>query len=241
MDTLVLLPPLGHDKVFFKPLEELLTNRYHIVCLDYPEGLHQKNPLEQLTDFFTNWITENIESRIYLGGLSLGATLCFKIAERIPDKVIHIFAMATGGIPVARARKEAIDNAIKNYPLNIFVEKALSLKNFTDHFARNRAVAETYQAYLQERISRNDLQNIPYLISAAVQIDYQLQMRKFQHNTTVIWGDADQVFSMRHLEKIKSAMPEAIYFVLPHLGHFLPLESPEQVARIMLEHEISSL
>ena len=62
-------------------------------------------------------------------------------------------------------------------------------------------------------------------------------MEKFQKEIVFIWGESDKIFSLRHYKKFNKLMPDAKFHLMSELGHYLPLESPAQTAKIILNYE----
>lgn len=233
---------MGHDHYFYHQLVPLLEHKYKIILLDYPSlEVDRDDALEYLVRFFASEIHQKTEGQIILGGLSLGATLSFRLKDILGEKIKFIFAMATGGMQVARARKEMILYAIDNLEPEDLIQKSLSFNNFTDHFSQNQETARDYLKHLKEHMNKREQSNFITLIKAALEVNYEDQMKRYQGQTAIIWAEKDKVFSMRHLKKLKKIMPQASTYLLADLGHYLPLESPEQVAKIVLEHEIPNI
>ena len=53
--------------------------------------------------------------------------------------------------------------------------------------------------------------------------------------TTVLWGDADPVLPSAWADRIPEFFPKSTVRVLPGVGHFVPLEAPEDVADAIRE------
>lgn len=230
---------MGHDGQFYDPLIAQLKNRFKLTTFNYPDGLTK---LDDLSEYYANKIEQTREKHS-LVGLSLGATLSYKITELVPSQVNSLFAMASGGPKVARARKEMIHFAAQQMPPMDFIRKALSLDDFQTHFSNNTELAHQYAKKLRlkwNQAKKPAIENFLALIQDAVEVNYEQQMEQFQTKVELIWGGQDKVFTNRNFKKIQSCMPKANIHLLEQAGHYLPLEYPELVAKIILQHEIST-
>ena len=82
MESLVLIPPMGHSPTFYQEIIPQLKSKFNVIALDYPrKKIDKDDPLEYLVQFFALKIKQNVEGPFYLMGLSLGATLCYRLKE----------------------------------------------------------------------------------------------------------------------------------------------------------------
>lgn len=251
METLFLIPPMGHNHSFFKELVVELEHKFTIVFLNYPRHPSEFDSTgDVLEDFAQYFAKEIIKQEVVSGsilGLSLGATLSLRIKEIIPAKIKTLFMMASGGLKVARARKSMINYALENIAPHDFINKALglsSLDEFMVHFSKNHETAtKYYQLMIDKQWSDAHLEKYAgYFIEqikAALEVNYESQMQAHQEDIVFIWGESDKIFSLRHYKKFNKLMPKASFHLLENLGHYLPLESPKQTAKIILNYEKS--
>ncbi len=242
---IVLLPPMGHSEDFFDLLIEALGDQFTIHTLNYP--VVENNGCSSIIDEYVSYFSSelaNIKGNFILGGLSLGATLSLRIKENLGDKITGIVLMASGGLKVARARKEMVQHHVASITCHeTFIGKALSLDsldNFLLHFNNDNAeviAREYFLNYLKTRWSGNfdkDLgQNFVKAADEAVEINYEKLLAKYQHEIHLLWGMKDRIFSQRHLIRFKKLMPDAHFHNLNNCGHYLPLESPGECAKIL--------
>jgi pimeloyl-ACP methyl ester carboxylesterase len=251
METLFLIPPMGHNHSFFNELVAQLNDKFEIVFLNYPRLAADFDSSGDILEDFARYFAKKILEKEVLSasilGLSLGATLSLRIKELLPDKIDTLFMMASGGLKVARARKSMINYALEKIPPHDFIKKALGLSNideFIIHFSRNHDIAsEYYLDMLDEQWKDENLEKYSgYFIDqikAALEVNYEAQMQSFQEDIVFIWGESDKIFSLRHYKKFIKLMPKACFHLLGDLGHYLPLESPKQTAKIILNYEKS--
>lgn len=237
MEKLVLIPPMGHKSDFFALLIKELKD-FEVITLEYPEIASNLN---ELADYFADLIRPLGTCSIV--GLSLGATISYPIKEILGDQIKHIFAMATGGQKVARARKEMLLFAIENLSSEEMLNKILSLKeeSFLEHFSNNQEKAKSYLETLGEHWFSKPPKNLIHQLTQALNVNYEEIMNTFQKNITVIWAENDRIFSQRHLKKLKKIMPEAQFVLLQNAGHYFPLEYPKQTAKVITCHEVFNI
>lgn len=238
---------MGHSKEFYFSLQEELKDQIKIELLDYPETLTYKSHneiLENFAHYFADEIKSKTDKKIHLGGLSLGATLSLRIKDLLDNQVNHLYLMASGGLKVARARREMILFMIEHLGYDEFIKKALNLNDypsFVTHFSVNTQIMKSYyQSFNQEFWSRDNFKKRKLFFidqtKAALHVDYEKQLAKYHKDIVFIWAEADKIFSRRHYKKFQNIMPNATYHLLPKLGHYLPLESPKEIAKIILSH-----
>lgn len=244
--VLVLLPPMGHSEDFYQFFEKELENYFIIKTLNYPIK-HKSNDFSMIEEYVAYFCEEirKIQGRVYLCGLSLGATLSLCIKEKLDDQVISIILIASGGLKVARARKEMVLHHVDHITSSkAFVEKALSLDcldNFILHFnntdSKDRA-REYFQDYLSKRwhgqYEQSLGKNFIKAAAEAIEINYEKRLSKYQSEIHLIWGMKDRVFSVRHLKRFEKIMPKATIHKFDNGGHYLPLESPKECAKILI-------
>jgi len=130
-------------------------------------------------------------------------------------------------------------NALKESQEKDFVKRMLSLdseENFLSHFCENQDSAAAYYAYLAkswENATEQVLKQFIDLSKAAIEIDYEHLLSHFQSKIIILWGDKDKVFSKRNLSKIIDCAPEATIVRFKNFGHYLPIEAPQEVIKIV--------
>jgi haloalkane dehalogenase len=59
-------------------------------------------------------------------------------------------------------------------------------------------------------------------------VDFEKRITSLREVPTLfLWGGADNLITVQHLEKWRSLLPKAEYVVLPDVGHFVFDEAPE--------------
>ena len=211
--SVVLLPPLGHPAALYEPLAARLSPDIETVALDYPLAdldLHAPDLLARLAERLVPAIAARAPAVI--GGISLGASLCYLLAGRVGER--GYLLMAPGGPRAPATRREAILGTMT----------ALGEEEFTRrHFGQPPASPEALCA----------------LLRAALSADFEAAMAELTGPIDVVWGDQDRLFTARHMDRVRRALPPHRYHVVPGVGHYAAVEAPDRVAEIIRSVEIT--
>lgn len=232
---------MGHNHQLFEKMIKFGQDEYELITHNYPALDKSQDTLEFLAKYFANEISKHMTKNdtYALLGVSLGASLCLRINEILGNNAENLFLLATGGTRVARIRKEMITAAIDNQSEIDFLKQVLSLDNevnFLSHFCENKSNASEYFHKLQKIWHESQDEAVSDFIElslAAIEIDYETQLSRYQSKIIILWGDKDKVFSKRNLSKIVECAPEATVIRFKEYGHYLPLEAPQEVLKVV--------
>lgn len=232
------IPPMGHIKDIYNWCE-----KRNAIFLEYPynqEIIESEDSLEYLAQYFANKIIETGAQDFCLIGVSLGATLSLRINEILNNKASHIIMMAPGGLKVARARREMVTHAIHNMDIEEFIRKALGLDgldSFLSHFNSNEKVARDYYPIIEEfwsgKFNSSQAEAFKKMAIDALNVNYEHLLDQYQTKIHLLWGEQDKIFSMRHFRKLKNKIPAADINLFNNVGHYLPIEAPEHLDKIV--------
>jgi surfactin synthase thioesterase subunit len=211
--SVLLLPPLGHPAAMYEPLATRLAPDLELRALDYPVAdldLEAPDLLARLADRLVPAIASRAPAVI--GGISLGASLCYLLAGRVGER--GYFLMAPGGPRTPVTRREAILGAMAELGDEEFARR---------HFGRPPASPEAVCA----------------LLRAALSADFEAAMARLPGRIDVVWGDQDRLFTARHMDRVRRALPPHRYHVLPGVGHYAAAEAPDRVAEIIRSVEMT--
>ncbi len=212
MTSICLLPPLGHPAAIYEPLAETLLPDFELVALDYPVDdldLHAPDLLAALADRLAPAISAR--NPAIVGGISLGASLCYLLAERVGAEAIVL--MAPGGPRTPTTRREVIVSSMAELGEREFARR---------HFGEPPGSPEAVCA----------------LLRAALEADFEAAMARLPMRIEVVWGDRDRLFSERHMDRVRRALPPHRYHILAGVGHYAAAEAPDRVADIIRSVEI---
>ena len=61
-------------------------------------------------------------------------------------------------------------------------------------------------------------------------------LREVQTPTLLVWGEDDRVVPIDSARQYQEALPNARLEIVRGAGHFLDLERPDELARLVLQH-----
>jgi pimeloyl-ACP methyl ester carboxylesterase len=250
---LVLLPPLGHDAQLYAPLARALHDTLPVVALDYPgfsaepSELDFASPglLERLAHHFAARIARLPVAPFALGGVSLGGTLTLRIAHLLKAQPPALMLMASGGLPVARVRRDAAKAAMAELGAEGFARQHLGLdvaelesSSLRQHVGELSDDVRAYFRHYYHHIWHpahfaRRAQLCVAMLSSALDVDFRREMSESTSQVQVMWGERDRLFSAKFTERLAASLPHARLHVLAGVGHYPPLEAPERVAAIV--------
>jgi pimeloyl-ACP methyl ester carboxylesterase len=207
--AVVLLPPLGHGAAIYDALAARLAPDLQVTGLDYPLAdldLGAEDLVAHLADRMTAAVAARAPALI--GGISLGATLCYLLASRVGAR--GLILMAPGGPRVPVTRREGVLATMAELGEAEFARRHLGVAG----------------GGVQARASCA-------LLRAALAADLAAEMARLTVGVDLVWGADDRLFNARHMEKVRRLLPPHRYHVLPGVGHYAAAEAPDRVAGII--------
>jgi pimeloyl-ACP methyl ester carboxylesterase len=217
----VMLPALGLDVEMYAPFSAALADRADVLAIDYLELALRDSDLAApgLVDRVERSLAGELARRdrhpTILGGVSLGGTLAYMLAKEFAPKALLL--IAPGGLKVAKARRAAIEHASASKGVLEFARESLGLEREWGPAAVPRA--EAYRA----------------LLFSALDVDIEERLRQNTVPTDLVWGAEDRVFSPRVMRRYADTLRGHDLHVIEGAGHFVPLDAPDDLARIVRE------
>jgi pimeloyl-ACP methyl ester carboxylesterase len=213
LSTVALVAPLGHRAAaYFEPLRQALGEEVALIALEYPGAdfdFAAPELLRRVVDGWTEGLAASGQRPDLLGGVSLGGTLAWGLAARLPPRR-GLLLLAPGGLPVARARQAALQAALAERGAAAFAARALAAGPEARH-----------------------LPGLPALLRAALAVDLRPTWATAAHAVTLVWGAEDRVFGARHRARMVAALPRHGLHLLAGVGHHACREAPAAVATIV--------
>lgn len=243
--ALYFIPPLGHHSLLYEELTQRLAHvrGLAVTLLDYPtlgeEG--GGDLLDGLARHFLARMTE--KGNIFVGGVSLGGTLAFRIAQLGGERVAGTLTMAPGGLKVSDRRRRFLLHSMERLGEGAFLRRAVGLEDegeFMKNFSANQQGARRYLETLRTNwpveADPAKVGQFARLARAAFTVDYERVIAAVAEGALTLWPEKDRIFSSRHLERFRELMPRASIEVVEGAGHFLPLEYPVETAERIIRH-----
>jgi pimeloyl-ACP methyl ester carboxylesterase len=161
--------------------------------------------------------------------------------------------MASGGRRVATVRRDAVRGAIAQLGPEAFARQHLGL----DHGDLERsslrqhvgAASPAVRAYFDHYFGtiwrplsfHARAVAAANMLDAALDVDLEAALRANTIPAALLAGDADRIFNAKHTRRLAALLRGCVLHTLPGVGHYPPLECPEEVANIFLQATRSSL
>ncbi len=249
----VLVHGFSTPSIVWKGIIPYLTDAgYDIVTYDhYGRGFSSRPKVDYTKDFYISTLLElidylKIEQKVHLIGYSMGGPIVGYFANENPDKVKSINFIAPAGYMFKRKSQSNFYLKILNFP---FVSKYISIVFPSLMYGGNSSIElttdEDENRLSQEELNRVYKEQMKYegftrsLISTAnnfnlfnTQKMYQ-ELGKKKIDSSVIWGDEDEIVPFDGLSHLKSDYPEINYKVVKNGHHDLTYALPSIVGKFL--------
>jgi len=251
--TVVLVHGFSTPSIVWKGIIPYLTDAgYDIVTYDhYGRGFSSRPKVDYTKDFYISTLLElidylKIEQKIHLIGYSMGGPIVGYFANENPDKVKSVNFIAPAGYMFKRKSQSNFYLKILNFP---FVSKYISIVFPSLMYGGNSSIElttdEDENRLSQEELNKVYKEQMKYegftrsLISTAnnfnlfnTQKMYQ-ELGKKKIDSSVIWGDEDEIVPFDGLSHLKSDYPEINYKVVKNGHHDLTYALPSIVGKFL--------
>lgn len=251
--TVVLVHGFSTPSIVWKGIIPYLTDAgYDIVTYDhYGRGFSSRPKVDYTKDFYISTLLElidylKIEQKVHLIGYSMGGPIVGYFANENPDKVKSVNFIAPAGYMFKRKSQSNFYLKILNFP---FVSKYISIVFPSLMYGGNSSIElttdEDENRLSQEELNKVYKEQMKYegftrsLISTAnnfnlfnTQKMYQ-ELGKKKIDSSVIWGDEDEIVPFDGLSHLKSDYPEINYKVVKNGHHDLTYALPSIVGKFL--------
>ena len=220
----------GSSVVPFTAIINLLSNKYHVIALDFPGCGKSETMSEPWTvDDYCNFVVKfcellSIENPILIGHSHGGRVIMKLVGDNMLSCPKVIFLDTAGLIPKKSFKKKVKIASFK------FIKRALTLpiiKNFSGNLlnkARNHFGSADYRA--APEVLRKTMVNV-------VNTDLRHLLKNFNCPTLLIWGENDTDTPLRDAKIIEALVRDSGLCVIKNAGHFAFLDNPVQTAAIL--------
>jgi pimeloyl-ACP methyl ester carboxylesterase len=185
---------------------------------------HAFQRVGELGQLLVGWLLELGLSSFFLAGHSMGGAAALWIARHHPDLLRGLILISTGAsLPVNLTLIEELATP-QGFPTA--VEKVCRWS--FDPGADPRLVESVQKAMLKTRPSALGAD-----FRACDAWDMEGQLAEVRVPTLILVGENDKMTPVRFSEELQQGIRGAELVVVPGAGHMLPLERPDEVARLL--------
>lgn len=224
MESLVLLPEMMCDARLFAPQIEALSR-------DHPVTLAPVTHGERIEEIAST-LLDHLPLRFALAGLGFGGMVAMELLRRAPDRVTRLCLIATSPLPEtpqqASLREPRIIAARSGRMMEVIEEDmpAAALAPGAGRaavMARFRAMAadqgsEVFVAQTRALQRRRDQQPV---------------LRRVKQPALLVCGAHDTLTPVKRHEFMADLIPYARLQIIDEAGHLPPIETPEEMTRIL--------
>jgi pimeloyl-ACP methyl ester carboxylesterase len=163
-------------------------------------------------------------ARVVLAGHSMGGAIVQEFALRYPGRLAGIVLVGTG----ARLR---VAPAILN---GLHTDFAATARTIAD-WVHDKNVSEQLKRLYVQRTLEDDPQVMVDDFYACDQFDLRADVARIETPALVVCGVTDVMTPPRFSEHLAQSLPHAWLKLIPHAGHMVALEAPEEVTASVQE------
>ncbi len=244
--TLVLLHTIRTQLDYFEKLVPLLSDQYDVIVLDLPgHGQSSISDVAYTEEYFRQatreFITKLDLKDVTLVGESIGGVLALTVSTELPDRVKRIISLNPydygehfgGGIRRSKnGWMVGLFNIFGSYTLEPrFVTAAVMRGGFYDA----AQLPDELLTEFSQTGNRDGYRGAEYSVFKHwhTWLDARKLYSRINTPVTLIYG-SDDWSKAEERERNQQAIANAKLFTIEQSGHFTALESPEEVANIIL-------
>jgi len=222
-----------------------LAEHYRVIAPDLPgHGWSEhRQDLDHDGPFYLRCLVDFLDAlglgRVHLAGHDLGGLPGLMLAGRHPERVERLVVLDTITSPnlpwvLALALRMLRWRTVTRL-MTTRVGFALLLWLFT---TRRRATLRRLVPIFHPRWSGTSQRRERFRLAASLppaRLSPTLEdLEGITAPTLILWAEHDPIFPVSVAEKLQRRLPDAILRTVPHSGHFVPEEAPDQVVREIL-------
>lgn len=230
--TVVLLHGLGQSG-FRDWLGQIdfLKQHFHVISFDLPgfgfsstpEGRYSPTNYSKVV----HWIVSKYANspKVHVVGHSMGGAVTLRYASEFPDEVDRVVLADVAGVLERTAflkHSAEIPMHIQEAP-TLLTKVSAQIKDLSDSFVELSGFGPDPAGFLLENDSAWNLMlsDSPNLNAgfSLVEEDFNLAVRTFPHDTTIIWGEQDKVAPLRTGQSLNALIPRSRLITLASAEH----------------------
>ena len=189
------------------------------------------------------YVSARGESVIAVGN-SLGGCIVLRLAERQPDKLAGVVAVAPAGLEMSRlvhlVERDLVLRSLLSLPspvpsglIRAAVARLYRQLAFAAPGSVDPAVVAAFTSHHRDRATVAAQLAAAHRLLPELRTPYELTQIKSP--VLVVWGDRDRLVFHRGAQRILDEVAGARLELLPGIGHCPQVEAPDRFAEILLE------
>lgn len=243
---LVLIAGLSYTHWMWHKMVPGLAEHFQVIVFDNrgvgqsdkPEGPYNAQMLAADTAGLLEAL--EIEEAVILGH-SMGGFVAQALVLERPETVSKLILSATnfGGpnhIPVTEEAMAVLSD-VSGSPIERF-KRGLAISTASGFVEKNPDVVEEWLAYRDQ----NPIEPGPYQAQMAVGIGlmkpeaaFEGKLQQVDVPALILFGEVDKVVPPGNAQLLHEELPNSQIVLLPHAGHFFPLEVPDVAVKVITE------
>lgn len=183
-------------------------------------------------------------TRAIVVGNSLGGCLSLRVAERVPERIDRVVALAPAGLDMARwlalIERDQVLRALAAVPVPLptrvvqgAVGRVYRTLAFADPDAIEPGVVRAFASHHPDR------QALARMLASGRRLLPELHdpfdFSAIRCSVLLIWGDRDRLVFHRGAQRLLAAVPDSRLELIRGCGHSPQIECPERVVDLLLE------
>ena len=224
---LLILHGWGGSLESWKPVQEILSAGYKVVCPDLPGFGKSEAPLEpwDVSDY-EKWTLEFLNylkiRKCHLLAHSFGGRVAVKLSADRPGKISKLILCSPAGVMDSGLKKKTIELAVcagKRIPLGFFKKTARKILHFLlrkkDYVKAQGVMRETFKKVVEEDLSG--------------------YLDRIKSKTLIVWGRKDKMVPVKQAYFFHERIENSELEILKKRGHSPHLEEPEELVNLLLK------
>ncbi len=227
----------GAGAVTWYPSISVLAEHFHVIAPDIVGyGESDKPNAAYDRPYFASWLRDFFLAlgipKAYVIGLSLGGAISLQFSLENPEMVEKLVLVDSCALPA----KTSFGFLFGLYWLYSFPSVAANRYISRYLVAKLENIDPNFGPYSLQVVKKPGGRNVFWQgRGAAVSVMPEEELRQIQHQTLIIWGEDDKVFSIASGEAAAQIMPNAKFHRIQDAGHIPFMDQPEVFNDVVLQ------
>lgn len=233
---LLLLHGIGQSLFTWYNCIDELSKHYHVYALDLVGYGYSDKPLEttyaldNIMEFINRFMEVVDLGKSHIIGVSTGALLALRLAEKYPYRVNRMSLISPGGITpempwMVRAMRSPLTSWLFNF---FFSEKIVSSILGSCYFDQTHMTNYVLEEYNAPFATPNAVRVLIRSLQELDEIETMQELTNIQHEIQLIWGHEDTWHPVSIAEKFHLCLANSTVHTIRNCGHFPHEEKPNR-------------